>query len=613
MKILSCSAQNFGSYKHLDFSFDNLGLALVSGDTGSGKSTLMDLTSWCLFGTSSKNGASDDVRQWGREDPTEVTLELELPDGNINVGRIRGKPAQNDTWWTEASDPDNCRRGKDALDTQRLLEERIGMDADTFAITAYFSQFSDSDRFFIMKPRERREILEKICDLTLPISLGEKSAEAKKVTKKELDALESTLTKLTGTQEQLERQKTQGEQASVKWETDHEKEIKYAEDKSQKFETETAAACTVLVERLELYASQVQSEEGFTESLADIRQARGRIDECKSLHRKLQFEVSDLNARLAVAERDKAKFEKLTGKCPTCLGDAENINKSTHIKECTNAIKDLTKELNNKTKELDQLGLIPSEEKALTRKYDEVKEAHAKNKELVTKIEFIDKEIEILSNSPNVYQDRLVQLRKNKNPYSLQILETKKRIDDSSKQCETLQKDINTKTERVTALSCLYDLSFTLRGELLRNSVKNLEKGCNRILEKYFDGEFRTSYALDDDKLQVTISRNGYDVPFRSLSGGQRRMLTLSLFLALRELAMNKAGVDLNLLILDEALNGLDSGLKVKAFRIFEELSEHTESIILIDHDEELKSQFSKRFEVSLVNDESVINDVTAS
>jgi DNA repair exonuclease SbcCD ATPase subunit len=64
MRILSCQAQNFGSYKELNLDLADIGLSLVYGRTGSGKSTLPDVVAWTLFGTTAKDGAADDVRSW---------------------------------------------------------------------------------------------------------------------------------------------------------------------------------------------------------------------------------------------------------------------------------------------------------------------------------------------------------------------------------------------------------------------------------------------------------------------------------------------------------------------------------------------------------------------
>jgi DNA repair exonuclease SbcCD ATPase subunit len=74
--------------------------------------------------------------------------------------------------------------------------------------------------------------------------------------------------------------------------------------------------------------------------------------------------------------------------------------------------------------------------------------------------------------------------------------------------------------------------------------------------------------------------------------------------------AANKVGIHFNLLMLDEALDGLDSDLKVKAFNLLSELEKDHASILVIDHAQELKSLFNRRFDVFLEQDRSFIREV---
>ena len=40
---------NFGSYEHLEFNFNESGLTLIQGPTGAGKSTLFDGPAWVCY------------------------------------------------------------------------------------------------------------------------------------------------------------------------------------------------------------------------------------------------------------------------------------------------------------------------------------------------------------------------------------------------------------------------------------------------------------------------------------------------------------------------------------------------------------------------------------
>ncbi len=190
MKLLRCSVKNFGSYKDLEFDFSNLGLSLVYGATGSGKSTLPDIPAWTLFGVTSKGYKADEVKNWLNPDEiTMVTLQVQTPKGNILVTRTRGKSNQNDLYWKEEGNEDVSIRGKDLLDTQRLLNARLGVDADLYISGSYYHEFCSTGSFFLASTSAKRELFEKIVDLSLPLKLLEKAKEIEKISKQEYDAL----------------------------------------------------------------------------------------------------------------------------------------------------------------------------------------------------------------------------------------------------------------------------------------------------------------------------------------------------------------------------------------------------------------------------------------
>lgn len=202
MKLLKAEVHNFGSYSHLEFDFSNLGLALIHGDTGSGKSTLQDIAPWILFGTTAKDGNADEIRSWTNpEDITLGRLDLIASDGSrLTVRRIRGKPAQNDLCWFEKDQGEtvSASRGKDITETQKLLEERLGVSKDLYIAGAYYNEFSPTGAFFTAKAKDRRELFENLADLELAKTIAERTSNAKKDTKKTIEKSRGEHSRLSG-------------------------------------------------------------------------------------------------------------------------------------------------------------------------------------------------------------------------------------------------------------------------------------------------------------------------------------------------------------------------------------------------------------------------------
>ncbi len=192
MRILSVSLENFASYGKLDFTFDDKGLALVQGPTGAGKSTLMDAITWILFGQTSKGGKVDEVLSWPGDQQTAGTIIFELHTVKFAITRTR-KP--NDLYWrTQDNSEANPSRGKDLIDTQRLINQALGFDYDLYMASAYFHEFSQTANFFSTTAKNRREITEQLVDLSLATDLQLKAKERLKAINKDLTKEQSKLT-----------------------------------------------------------------------------------------------------------------------------------------------------------------------------------------------------------------------------------------------------------------------------------------------------------------------------------------------------------------------------------------------------------------------------------
>lgn len=703
MKPKHCIVRNFGSYPHLEFDFNDLGLTLISGATGSGKSSLCDVIPYICWGITSKQGAADDVRSWGADEPTTGTLTVGTNAGEITITRIRGKASQNDLYFVAAEDPDQKVRGRDLNDTQKILSAKLGIDADLYLTSSYYAQFTASDEFFTSKPAQRRDILEKICDMDLAVKLAERASEARKLTKKELEAAETAQAKEQGKLEQLQAQHRSlvsleghwevshegdvldGEKAIHEWEAQREREtqqavkrcnaweqthaadLKAAELKVTAWEDSHNARLVELTEQSNSYTDELETKVGlaiaqaestgaelqalpsYTDALDEVESKRRNISQHREVHLKLMRKTSELQVEYAAAIKERRRLEALPDTCPTCnRGGA-----SGHQKSALDALEERESTLSVQLAEmgiaLGDVTAVTNTEAAVNKEYRAALELKEKCGTLTARLREETAAIERIAMAPNVYAlqleqaqgqlnphtgslnavkaatnpllssleeivlkanpaiNALIAIKAQSNPYTGQVAKSATDELEAQARASFIKNTVDVKLHRVACLTQVYDLSFALRGELLRNAVAELERETNSSLVNYFDGVFRVKFSLDEDKLQVEIWKEGYLANFKSLSGGERRQCVLSLWAALRKQALNKAGTDVSIVTLDESFAGLDDDLKTKAFRLLEDISSTCDSVLVIDHSESLKAMFASRFQVTKHGDESVI------
>lgn len=231
MRIISCSLQNFGSYKNLEFDFENQGLTLVQGATGSGKSTLMDAIPWILFGHTAKDGAADEVRSWNCKETTCGGVTLEINGTLLKVSRSRNP---NDLILSEN---EVAHRGKDLNDTQKLINDRLGINCDLYLSGAYFHEFSQTAQFFSTTAKNRREICEQIVDLSLAKKLQTNTTEKAKNLKKDASRLTGELSAIRTTMMALDKHNKTEINKANRWKIEHQNRIKVATMLYDKFET----------------------------------------------------------------------------------------------------------------------------------------------------------------------------------------------------------------------------------------------------------------------------------------------------------------------------------------------------------------------------------------
>lgn len=616
MKLLTAHGKNFQSYASVDFDYSNLGPALVAGPTKSGKSTLLDLPCWVLFGTTSKESAADDIRSWFSDEPTLGVAHVLLKDGRtVEVTRLRGKrSAQNDLYYKfNEQDVDVAPiRGKDAADTQKQVEALLGVSGQLYTNAAYIHQFSKQDTFFVAQAKYRREIVESIRDLREPVRFAEKCAEEKKKIKGLLILQEGELARVSGKSgalvAQVQSLHSQMERAAAT----RALAMEELQAQADSFEQNQNARLMTLVSQLEELDRMTEPTESFEPRLQSTGDQIRKAEKLVAEAHEIRAQLSSANTTLSSLTSQLSRFNQLKDVCPTCLGPSDNDHAKKHKKDLGDRIQEAGAQVIKLEKDYAVKSQVITQLAALKQSHIDITRKQAENQRLLDKFDSLKTQAVLIRDEKSSHLVKLEQLRAQKDPYESQITDTEKKIRALELEIEKRKADLDSLRVRLSAAEWLYDASFQAKAQMLIGAVRRLQDRTNEVLESYFDGALRVDMKIDDgDKVEVTIQNDGYDCPFKQLSGGERCMLKLAFNVAYMEAAQDCAGVHVDTIMLDEALNGLDADLKVKAYGLVEHLAERHASVMVIEHSEEFKQMFPRTFLITKEASQSAVSEVS--
>lgn len=210
MRIRNVTIEGFGPFKHeqyVDFSaFDTDGLFLIAGETGAGKTSILDAIAYALYNKTprwdnvSATGASNAVRSdfCGVDDPTQVTVEFET---NGNEYRVTRSPEYDRP---KARGEGTTKQGAkivvEVLEGQRwvgkaakereaaeLIESLIKLNKDEFLQVIMLAQ-GRFQEFLLANSEQRLELLSKLFGTGRFADYQSKVAERRSALSKKVDS-----------------------------------------------------------------------------------------------------------------------------------------------------------------------------------------------------------------------------------------------------------------------------------------------------------------------------------------------------------------------------------------------------------------------------------------
>lgn len=227
------------------------------------------------------------------------------------------------------------------------------------------------------------------------------------------------------------------------------------------------------------------------------------------------------------------------------------------------------------------------------------------------------KDFETLVFNKKTLQNELVHLRSlselNLNNYKERFAQYTARLNKIEEQERHLEKWVLAQNKEMD----YHALLKSFLGAILEEVLNEISFETNEMLKVIpnvatttiqFATETITQKGMTKQQIKPVIAKNGVEIPFRSLSGGQSCSVELAVDLAVVEVLSRRTGFRPDFMILDEPFDGLDVVSKESCLELLGQISKN-KAIFIIDHTTEIKNLFDRNIEIWSGNDVSYIQE----
>lgn len=568
------------------------------GPNDAGKSTLLNAIPWCLYGRTTGDLATTDIRPWKGKGQTKVTVHLITWDGDKGLRHTV----------TRTAGPNSLLlNGKPCA--QEDVERLVGWSLGTFRQAVFLGQ--GIPLFHDLPNREKLELLVDVLGLDRWDGYAEKAANRTCSLDDRAQGLVLEIGALNARAEELATQVKRQQAAVDEWEGQRQGLLKEARAKAKRLGKEVAALEKLLNDTaLALDSTETElklNEADATKLLAKVADAEVTHRVAKANQRTAQEQHAQTTAELAALRKDR--------RCPTCgtvLEQETNFaaNKARLEKALANyselangsavaaALKALEK-AQAKEREWRTKHIAPLSAKVHNLTQDE--RMHRRNLETQQALLRADKaKVVELEDGGNPHRERLGELRRAQ----------AKAISDSTGAQEELAQ-VQAAAERAR----YWVKGFKdVRLFVLEDVLRELEFTMNDMLDTLGLVGWEARYDVERETKSGTIQRGlittvlsphkHEDVKWKAWGGGVGQRLRLAGALALSQVLLTRVGVGCSLEVLDEPTAHLSpEGVEDLCDMLGERARALGKHIILVDHKVISGARFTRN--VTVVKDKA--------
>ena len=281
--------------------------------------------------------------------------------------------------------------------------------------------------------------------------------------------------------------------------------------------------------------------------------------------------------------------------------DTENINKTQEI--VLEVLKEI-KELKDKQDKFEKVFESESDLKARRDKAEvEVMRANKRVYSITSDLKSKKSEIAMNNKTMEDLYKILDNLVEAKNPFEKTLNEYTKEVSHLQEEIQELKENASKFSNSKKSLE-FWEQAFSnsgIKSYILDDITPFLNRRLNKYLNKLTSGQieavFSTTSTLKSgeqrEKFSLSIVNKNGGGDYVSNSAGERKRIDLSINLALQDLIASRSTKKLNIAVFDEVFDSLDENGVDGVISLLQELAQEKSTILVVSHNEYLKSFFT--------------------
>ncbi|MDO8459925.1 MAG: AAA family ATPase [Nanoarchaeota archaeon] len=663
MKFKSIKLKNIRSYKSQEIEFPE-GSILLSGDVGSGKTTILLALEYALFGLQPGQKGSSLLRSNAKVG--EVVLDLEINGKEIIIERKLKRSAKGVSNEFAAISIEGERIESSVTEIKSKVVSLIGYPLEfvkknntLYRYTVYTPQ-EQMKQIILEDIETRMNILRHIFGVDKYKTIQENLSQLITALKNDSKILQAEIKLLEQEKDNLSNRSSQLNLINLKA---HDKEVELNEKIKNRKQCESELS--IIEKRIEekrTFEGEAEKtkillgtkRETFALITRDINELNRNFLEKGEIYNEVLYTsiIKEISLKRDILEKTSTNYLETLGKirileqekedsthkkesvfnikiCPTCLQTVSEVHKHNILNEAESKISEVVKQLENIKEEnkefIIQLEKIKKELKELENKKTQMEiikskeEYLTKTKQKITELEkqkqSLENDLSLLSHHLNGLKESILRYSAFDNQFKKKQLELKQAFMDEKnteislaelkKEGQMTQKEIELLKESILKREVLkqrlYKITDTIDwlSSQFANLIEFIERNVLLRLRNEFSRVFREWFlmlipenTLDsniDENFTPIIIREGAEMEYEFLSGGERTAVALAYRLALNQ-TINSVLSKIQtrgIVILDEPTEGFSESQIQKIRDILEQLN--ASQLIIVSHESKIE------------------------